>query len=201
MNIINKQRKSLYLVIFSLFFVIGCSKEDEVQDSFQEASLKVENQSNRSSRGKVVHHVIVGSKDNCEELGLPQGCRGNLSLVANVYEDGSVDGQWQDTFSDNGEGLHVDIDCVKIGFSRFFAYAIIGGYIKKGKIDGVDVSGQYALTSAIDLDYLRAGEKTGRPIQEDFISLSYNGEYQDCNTVDTNLFSIYPFSKGQVKIW
>lgn len=198
-----KLRSSLVLVLLSLFFVTGCSRE-EVQNPVQEVSLKAKVQpSKKSSRGKVVHHVVIGSKDNCEALGLPRGCKGNLSLVANVYEDGSVDGQWQDTFSDSGEGLHIHIDCVKIGFNPIgpggsIAYAIIGGYITKGKIDGEDVSGQYALTTALDLGYLTDGKP---PIHDDFVSFSYNGEYQDCESVSPSMFSIIPFSKGQVKIW
>jgi len=196
-----KIRKGLVLIMLTLLFSYGCSKE-EVVDPVQEASLKVNIQSKKSSRGKVVHRVVIASKDSIE-LGVRGGHRGNLSLVANVYEDKSADGQWQDTFSNASEGIHVNIDCVKIEFTPLgpftFASAIIGGYITKGKIDGVDVSGQYAFTKAIDLDYLVEGD---RPNHEDFVSLSYNVEYQDCDKVNADIFEkIFLFSKGQVKIW
>ena len=201
MKAISKLRNLWVLMLLSLLFTIGCSRE-EVPDSVQEASLKVNTQSKKSTHGKVVHRVVIASKDNCEDESFPQGCKGNLSLVANEYEDGSVDGQWQDTFSDNGEGIHVKVDCVSIKFTHIgpitFASAVIGGYITKGKIDGEDVTGQYAMASAIDLDYLIDDDA---PNQEDFVSMSYNGEYQDCNSVNMSMFSMDLFSKGQVKIW
>ena len=198
MKAISKLRNLWVLILFSVLFTIGCSRE-ETQDSIQEASLKVQTQSKKSSRGKVVQHVVIGSKDNCEELGLQKGCRGNLSLVANVYQDGSVDGQWQDTFSEGAEDLHAKVDCVNIKFTHIgpitFATATIGGYITKGKIAGEDVSGQYALVSAMDLDYLT--DEDGKN-QDDFVSISYNGEYQDCDSANLNMSL---FSKGEVKIW
>ena len=197
-----KIRFDYFLGLLILVFTIGCSKE-EAQDTIQEASLKVSTQSKNSSHGKVIHRVIIGSKDNCEQLNLPRGCKGNLSLVANVYADKSVDGQWQDTFSNATESIHVNIDCVDIEFTPAgpvtFATAIIGGYITKGKIDGEDVSGQYAFVRAMDLDYLFEDD---RPNHEDVVSLSYNVEYQDCETVNPDIFErILRFSKGQVKIW
>ena len=201
MKAISILRNTWILIVLSLFFAIGCSN-DEVQDPVQEASLKVNTQSKKPSRGKVVHRVIIGSKDNCEELGLPQGCKGNLSLVANLYEDGSADGQWQDTFSSPADGLHVKVDCVKIEFTKVgpvtFASAIIGGVISKGKIDGENVSGKYALMKAMDLDYLTDDDG---PNHDDFVSLSYIAENQNCDSVNPSVFLIYPFSKGQVKIW
>lgn len=196
-----KMRKELVLMLVILFFAYGCSKEYELE-TMQEASLKFEQPFKKASHGKVIHRVVVGSKDNCQELNLSKGCKGNLSLVANVYEDGSVSGQWQDTFSNPTEGIHVKIDCVDIEFTHVgpftFASAIIGGFITKGKIDGQNVSGQYALVKALDSDYLTDGD---RPVHEDFISLSYISEYQDCKSVNESMFSVYLFSKGQVKIW
>ena len=196
-----KMRSGLVLVLVLLLFAYGCSKEDELEN-IQEASLKFQPQSKKASHGKVIHRVVVGSKDNCEELNLSKGCKGNLSLVANVYEDGSVSGQWQDTSLKSSEGIHVNIECVDIEFTHVgpftFASAIAGGYITKGKIDGQDVIGKYALVKALDSDYLTDGD---RPIHEDFISLSYIGEFQDCQSVSESMFSMFLFSKGQVKIW
>lgn len=196
-----KMRNGLVLIFVTLFLAYGCSMEDELE-TIQEASLKFERSSKKASHGKVIHRVVVSSKDNCEELNLSKGCKGNLSLIANVHEDGSVSGQWQDTFSNAGDHIHVNISCVDIDFTSVgpftFASAIIGGYITKGKIDGQDAIGQYAMVKALDSDYLIEGD---RPVHEDFISLSYIGKFQDCQSVDDNMFSLYLFSKGQVKIW
>ena len=51
----------------------------------------------------VVNHVSVGGADVCEALGLPTGCDANFSLTATMKADGSVKGQWQDTFAGGGE--------------------------------------------------------------------------------------------------
>ncbi len=78
----------------------------------------------------MVHHVSVGGADICEALGLPTGCDANFSLVANEMANGSVSGQWQDTFRINGQGVpvHVTIDCINVvGKEAWVSGVITGG--------------------------------------------------------------------------
>src|SRR2546426_2620598 len=59
----------------------------------------------------VMHQVSVGSSDI-----VPPGTDANFSLVAIQHGDGSVSGQWQDSFGKDapGVGVHVAIDCVNV---------------------------------------------------------------------------------------
>ena len=99
-----------------------------------------------NAKGKVIHRVSVGGNDICEALGFAPGCDGNFSLVAIEKADGSVKGQWQDTFLGGGEGIHVAVDCLNIVDNG----AVIGGEIVHGAVGGVDVTGLRALTAVID---------------------------------------------------
>ena len=65
------------------------------------------------STGPVVHHVSLGGADVCEALGQPTGCDANFSVHANEFADGSVKGQWQDTFG-GGNGYHAVVNCMNI---------------------------------------------------------------------------------------
>ena len=64
--------------------------------------------------GGVTHHVSVGSPDASL---FPPGTDANFSLVANERADGTVEGQWQDTFFGRGEPalpVHVAITCLEV---------------------------------------------------------------------------------------
>ena len=140
---------------------------------------------------KVTHHVSVGGADVCEALGEPTGCDANFSLVANE-KNGIVTGQWQDTFSGGGNGIHVAIDCMKIIGNA----AIVGGVITHGSSGDVDLTGQYAMTMVVD-----NGTSANDPPDE--ISFSYFNPNWDCQTVQSinpDFFTLLELAHGQVKV-
>jgi hypothetical protein len=66
-----------------------------------------------ASADRVIHKVSVGSAD----ISPPPGTDANFSLSAIEFDDGTVRGQWQDTFFGRGNpalALHVDIDCLVV---------------------------------------------------------------------------------------
>jgi len=146
------------------------------------------------NKGPVIHHVSLGGADACEAFGLPPGCDGNFSLVANMKADGSVTGQWQDTFAGGGEGIHVAIDCMNINVDE--NWAIVGGIITHGTSGGEDVSGQYAITVVVD-----NGTSSNDP--PDQISFSFFDPAFDCQLVQgltIAAFPLFDLTTGQVKV-
>ena len=141
-------------------------------------------------KGPVVHHVSVGSADICEVLGLPTGCDANFSLVANQKADGSVSGQWQDTFTGGGEGIHVAIDCINVVGNG----AVIGGVITNGTSGGVDVTGQRALTAVVDM-----GTSANDP--PDQLSFSFFPTGFSCIALVPTNFPLFDRPMGQVMVW
>lgn len=190
-----KIKKLVMLLTLSLFCVYGCSKDEVLSPELDSAAVLQSSNKSAASKGKVVHHVNLGTNDACEALGLPNGCDGNFSLVANMFEDGSVKGQWQDTFNGGGEGIHVAIDCMTYGEINGAKYAIVSGTITKGKIGGVDVTGESAVTAVVDnID----------GVGQDLMSFSYNssqGVTGDCNTYGIFQFQLLPVGTGQAKVW
>jgi hypothetical protein len=175
----------LLLLVIS---VTGCNQEAApTEDSFYEPPNGV------LSKGPVIHHASLGGADICEALGLPTGCDANFSLdfslVANMKADGSVSGQWQDTFVGGGEGIHVAIDCMNIIDGNA---AIVGGVITHGTFGGVDVSGQYAVTAVVD-----NGTSANDP--PDQLSFSFFPA-NDCNTYTLADFPLIDLTHGQVKV-
>jgi hypothetical protein len=66
-----------------------------------------------ASADGVVHKVSVGSAD----VTPPPGTDANFSLSAIEFDDGTVTGQWQDTFFGRGNpalALHVKVDCLVV---------------------------------------------------------------------------------------
>ena len=66
-----------------------------------------------ASADSVIHRVSVGSAD----IAPPPGSDANLSLSAIELADGTVTGQWQDTFFGRGNpalALHVEVDCLVV---------------------------------------------------------------------------------------
>lgn len=67
-----------------------------------------------ASGAGIVHRVTVGSPDS---VLFPPGADANFSLVAIERDDGTVTGQWQDTFFGRGEPafpIHVEITCLSV---------------------------------------------------------------------------------------
>jgi len=142
----------------------------------------------------VAHHVSLGGADVCEALGLPTGCDANFSLVAIQKADGSVKGQWQDTFPGGLEGVHIAVDCVNVVGNG----AVIGGVITHGFADGVDVSGQRALTAVVD----NGTSANDAPDQMSFSFFPTGGT--TCNDLVPADFAgfglLFPLARGQVNV-
>ncbi len=177
-----------YLTVTSVFlllvmFVTGCS-----QEAAPTADSSIENPTGVLSKGPVIHRVSLGGADFCEALGLPDGCDANFSLVAIMKADGSVSGQWQDTFAGGVDGIHVAIDCMEIVGNG----AVISGVITHGTVDGVDVSGQRAITAVVD-----NGTSANDP--PDQLSFSSRDD-TDCNTLVPGNFPLFNLTHGQVKV-
>jgi len=136
-------------------------------------------------KNPVIHRVSVGSADAC----VPPGCDANFSLVAIKKADGSVSGQWQDTFLGGVDGIHVAVDCINVVGNG----AVIGGVITHGTSGGVDVSGQYALTAVMD-----NGTSANDP--PDQISFSFFPLNIDCLTLTPGNFPLIDITTGQVKV-
>ncbi len=143
-----------------------------------------------ASAGGVAHHVSLGGADICEAINLPTGCDANFSLVAVEKADGSVKGQWQDTFAGGLEGIHVAVDCVNVVGNG----AVIGGVITHGFAGGVDVSGQRALTAVVD----NGTSANDAPDQMSFSFFPTGGVTCD-QLVPANL-PFFNLARGQVKV-
>lgn len=143
-----------------------------------------------SNRG-IIHNVSVGSPD--ADLSGPGG-DANFSLVANEKSDGTVSGQWQDTFAGGGGGIHVAIDCIKVVDN----WAIVGGIITYGTFGGVDVTGQYAITAVVD----NGRSKNDPPDQISFSYFPASDFFgtEDCNDLTLNDFTLLDLTKGQVTV-
>ena len=141
------------------------------------------------SKNNVVHHASLGGADICEALGLPTGCDANFSLVANMKADGSVSGQWQDTFAGGGEGIHVAVDCINVVGNG----AVIGGVITNGTAGGVNVSGQRALTVVVD-----NGTSANDP--PDQLSFSFFPTGVSCTNLVPGNFPLFNLTHGQVMV-
>lgn len=140
--------------------------------------------------GPVVNHVSLGGADICEAIGQPTGCDANFSLVANLFADGSVSGQWQDTFRTGpGEGIHVAVDCLHVVGNG----AVIGGVITHGILNGVDVSGQRALTAVVD----NGTSANDPPDQHSFSFFPFGA---DCTQMVPGDFPLFNLTHGGVTV-
>lgn len=176
-------------VLLLLFLFAGCSEE---------APTATDNSTETLSKGTVVHHASMGGADLCEAVGLPTGCDANFSLVANEMSDGTVSGQWQDTFAGGGQGIHVAVDCMNIVGNT----AIIGGVITQGSAGGVNLAGQRAVTAIVD-----NGTSSNDP--PDQLSFSFIGATAtallgttDCNALTPANFQgfLFNLTNGQVTV-
>jgi len=171
------------VVVLALFVAVSCDQQP-VEPQVDEVTAPLFNM----GQG-VTHHVSLGSNDACAAFGLPNGCDGNFSLVANMKADGSVSGQWQDSFAGGGEGVHVAVDCLNVVGNG----AVVSGFITHGQEGGVDVSGQYAATAVMD-----NGTSANDP--PDQISFSIFPAGFDCNTFLPTQYPLFNLTTGQVKV-
>ncbi len=145
-----------------------------------------------SAGNPVVHRASLGGSDVCEALGLPTGCDANFSLVALQKADGSVKGQWQDTFAGGHEGIHVKVDCLNVAENG----AVIGGEITHGTALGLDVTGRRALTAVVD-----NGTSADDPADQMSFSF-FTDSVQDlsCDVLAVDDFPLFDLAHGQVKV-
>lgn len=137
----------------------------------------------------VVHRASLGSADVCEALGLPTGCDANFSLVAKQWADGSVKGQWQDTWAGGQQGVHVAVDCLNVVGNG----AVIGGVVTHGWSGDQDLTGLSALTALVD-----QGTSANDP--PDLLSFSFLGFDFLCTDLSPVDFGLWPLFTGQVKV-
>ena len=179
-----KMKKLSLLITVLLLFSFGCSNEDvfnSESDSISTADLK-------SSHGKVVHTAIAGTNDACEAFGLPNGCDGNFSLNARLYEDGTASGEWQDTFSGGG-GIHVKIDCAHFGETDGTQWAVIAGEVTNGD---PNFPGNRAVTLVVDNVF-------GSGVDAMSFTFPFDGDCQELDASDFNPY-YFPIGAGQVII-
>jgi len=141
----------------------------------------------------ILERVSVGGADVCEALGLPTGCDANFSLTAYLKADGSVGGQWQDTFEGGQEGIHVAIDCLHVIGNA----AIVGGVITHGNFGGLDLNGWQAVAAVVD-----NGTSTNDPLDQISVSRFVGESPGGCMQLDLGDFSgqIFDLVHGQVKV-
>jgi hypothetical protein len=164
------------VVVLSIFAFSGCN--ENVSDPGLDNS-------NQASLSKIDHSVSVGG---CDQV--PPGEDRNFSLVATMNSDGQVSGQWQDGFGGGTGSIHVAVDCmIMVGDNA----AIVGGVITNGTVNGVDVSGQRAVTAILD-----GGE--GNNADPDQISYSLIGPNLTCSTFDFQQFPLSDINCGQVQV-
>ena len=176
------------VLLLLVMFVTGCSEEAAPTAALIDSST--ENPTEALSKNNVVHHASVGGADICEALGEPTGCDANFSLVANEKAGGSISGQWQDTFAGGGEGIHVAIDCLNVVGNG----AVVGGVITHGTFEGVDVSGQRALTAVVD----NGTSANGPPDQLSFSFFPTGGA--SCTNFVPGNFPLFNLTRGQVTV-
>ncbi len=172
--------------ILSLMVIISCETTNNPSAPGEIANKDLGGSLNK---GGVIHRVSVGGADICEALGLPTGCDANFSLVAIEKADGRISGQWQDTFSGGGEGIHVAVDCINVVGNG----AVIGGVITHGTLFGVDVSGLRALTAVVD-------NGTSANDLPDQISFAFIDVNIDCSDLIPDDFQLIDLTHGQVKV-
>ena len=165
------------LLVLMVLFVAGCIEDATLTSADMNSDQYL-------AKNNVIHHVSMGGNDACAAFGLAPGCDANFSLVANMKADGSVSGQYQDTFNGGGAGIHVDIDCMNIDGNT----AVVGGVITKG----TDIIGLRALTALVD-------NGTNSHDVQDQISFSFF-TVNDCGSLTVADFPLLNLDKGQVKI-
>jgi hypothetical protein len=143
------------------------------------------------SMGPVIHGASMGGADFCEALGLPTGCDGNFSLIAQEFADGSVKGQWEDSFGVGG-GIHVAVDCVIVYGNQ----AVVGGVITHATGNAEGAVGARALMSVADNG--TSAKDTPDQLSPSFFPFPPG---VDCATYPPEVFPLLDLANGQVRVW
>ena len=180
----------LVLALAVVFTFANCST-DEIAPQNEEGKSKVEDNSFVERQGNpVIHHVSAGSNDFCQPFD-PPGCDGNFSLTANMRADGTVTGQFQDTYAGGGLGIHVNIDCMIIDGNT----AIVGGIATHGYSNffgDEDLAGKYVVTKVVD-----NGTSNNDPLDQ----ISYSWFWLDINGCQDQDISSVPFNFGYTTLY
>jgi hypothetical protein len=130
-----------------------------------------------SAQGPVLHRVSASARDPFA----------SFTLIAIIYADGSVSGQYTDQFPQIGGGFHAVLDCVSIVGNDVW----VSGTIITGSADGQDLAGLPVATRVRD-----NGVSANDP--PDDLSFSFIGDPTPCNEhVD---YPLYTSPQGQVMI-
>ena len=89
-----------------------------------------------SAKGPVVQQVTAAGRD-------PYA---GFALTAKIFADGSVKGQYTDSFPQIGGGFHAVLDCVSIVGNDVW----VSGVITSGSVDGQDLTGLPVATRVRD---------------------------------------------------
>lgn len=137
---------------------------------------------------RVVNRVSMGSPDFCNDN---PACDANFSLSARSHSDGSVRGQWQDTFGQGVGGgyIHVEVDCLRVVGNG----AVLGGVIAHGNDGGTDLTGFRAITAVVD-------NGTSKNDTPDQLSFSFFPDGRDCTTLVPSDLPLFDLIKGQVTV-
>jgi hypothetical protein len=136
-----------------------------------------------SNGNGVVHRATVGGHD-ADPFGNTDA---NFSLVAIEHGDGRMTGEWTDQFGQGEGGIHVDVNCLHVVGNN----AWVSGIVRHGSFQGVDFTGQPAITRVADF-----GKSRHDP--PDAISFSFIGNPTPC-TAAPNL-PLLPMTDGQVRV-
>lgn len=176
-------RRSPLIVVLALF-AVACDSDTATAPEADD--LATGPQLISDAANPVVHRVSAGGGDTCLADGDPRGCDANYSLVARQKADGSVKGQWQDTFKQGFDGavpVHVTIDCLYVSGNQ----AWVSGMITGGPFAGFPVITRVADngTSAND-----APDQIGWTLLDTF-----------GGCMEAPDLPLYDADGGQVKVW
>jgi hypothetical protein len=169
--------RSLIALVALGLFAVGCEGTDPTSP--------VADVTPQAARGGVVHHVSVGGADVCTTFGDPVGCDANYSLTAIEKADGTVMGQWQDTWKyglDHAVPLHIVVDCLHVSANE----AWVSGVVTGGIYDGWSV-----ITRVAD-------NGTSGNDAPDQIGFTRNDSYGGCTAAPD--LPLYNMDGGQVKV-
>lgn len=114
-----------FALILVPFLLLGCDREPVAPDL--SSSTTGTGSPLMAAQGPLMHHVSAGGPDVCSGVGLLPGCDANFSVMANAYADGSVTGQWQDSFGDGYGSVHITVDCLIV----YGNFAVVGGVVSQ----------------------------------------------------------------------
>jgi hypothetical protein len=183
--------RNVTLLLAPLLLLAACA------DQAAAPEMQAVAQPAEAGQGPIVHKVAVGGPDICPAFGAHPGCNGNLSLIAMQREDGSVSGEWNDSYGD-GFTMHASVDCllVQVIPGRTTLEAWIGGVITTKEFAGHRVIMRVRDNGTSMNDPLpdALSRAIVDPEQDPFNPVS-------SNCLDKGLIGLARTPQGQVTIW